>query len=99
MATVKLLCIPHVFTLYIDAGVSNDRVVVVSSCAAAVFLCTCILLMVFLVKWNSSRGWLSHSQIMSGNEVEWSDSDLCSIHLPCCTVDTAWLVIRLHMLE
>jgi len=41
-----------------DAGVS-DRVVVVSSSAAAVFLCTCILLMVFLVRWNSSRGWLS----------------------------------------
>jgi len=41
-----------------DADVSN-RVVVVSSSAAAVFLCTCILLTVFLVRWNSSRGWLS----------------------------------------
>jgi len=41
-----------------DAGVS-DRVVVVSSSAAAVFLCTCVLLTVFLVRWNSSRGWLS----------------------------------------
>jgi len=51
----------------------SDRVVVVSSSAAAVSLCTCILLMVFSVKWNSSRGWLSDtvsfpSRCRSGNE-------------------------------
>ena len=59
MATVNVLrfvCFSRFHIL--DAGVS-DRVVVVSSSAAAVFLCTCILLTVFLVRWNSSRGWLS----------------------------------------
>ena len=59
MATLKLLRFVFSSCFHnLDAG-DSDRLVIVSSSAAAVFLCTCILLTVFLVRWNSSRGWLS----------------------------------------
>jgi len=89
------------FTTAQDAGVS-DRVVVLSSSAAAVFLCTCILLMVFLVKWNSSRGWLSDTVSVQCQMQVWEWDNYVSMN-PYCVVDSvhciaACLVIRLYLL-
>jgi len=67
-----------------DAGVS-DRVVVLSSSAAAVFLCTCILLTVFLVKWNSSQGWLSDTVSVPCQMQVWEWDNYVSMN-PYCVV-------------
>jgi len=97
MATVNVFRFVYFSCFHLlDADVSN-RVVVVSSSAAAVFLCTCILLTVFLVRWNSSRGWLSHShaRFRSRNDT----AMFLRIHIVLLTALIACLVIRLHPLN
>ena len=43
---------------FIDDVIIDNTTVIVSACAAGAFLCTCVLFMAFVIKWNSSRGLL-----------------------------------------
>ena len=43
---------------FTDDAIIDKTTVIVSACAAGAFLCTCVLFMAFVIKWNSSRGLL-----------------------------------------
>ena len=63
MVTYRLPASHNMVFSYVSGSHADDAVidkttVIVSACAASAFLCTCVLFMAFVIKWNSSRGLL-----------------------------------------
>ena len=68
---------------FIDDAIDKTTVIV-SACAAGAFLCTCVLFMAFVIKWNSSIGllqlWLEgfHFLLFFGGSWIGQDVDMLS---------------------